>query len=470
LCNNCSVQPSQPERQHYNVTLAVLGLGALAFAIQQTMVLPALPAMQADLHASTTWATWIFTGFLLSSSVLTPILGKLGDQYGKERLLAISLAIFLVASIACAFAWDIWSLIAFRAVAGAGAAVFPLSFAIINDEFPKKKAGAAIGTISAVMAAGGGIGLPLSGILVDHLSWRWLFGVGAVGVGLALVLIVLFVPESPIKTPSSVDYPGAALLTGWLVAFLVAMSEGASWGWSSPRVLALLAAALVLLPTWVAVELRRPQPLIDMRMLAQRTVAFTNLVGVAAGFVIFGSFVLIPQLIQAPSSLSYGFGGSATEAGLVLLPGAVMGLFAGPLTGVLGQRFGYRVPLTLGMALSATGLVVLAAWHGTLLQLIVGMSIVGVGIPFAFASMAKLVVDNVRPEQTAVASGMNTVMRTIGGVIGGTVGATLLTADTISGTHIPAESAYTSAFLIGAVVALLAAVAGRAARVRPALA
>jgi MFS family permease len=137
---------------------------------------------------------------------------------------------------------------------------------------------------------------------------------------------------------------------------------------------------------------------------------------------------------------------------------------------VLGQRFGYRVPLTLGMALSAVGLVALAAWHDTLWQLIVGMSIVGTGIPFAFAAMAKLVVDNVRPEETAVAGGMNTVMRTIGGVIGGTVGATLLTADTLSGTHIPAESAYTSAFLIAAVVSLLAAVAGRAARTRPVLA
>jgi EmrB/QacA subfamily drug resistance transporter len=455
-----------PERQHYNVTLAVLGLGALAFAIQQTMVLPALPELQRDLGASTTWATWIFTGFLLTSSVLTPILGKLGDQYGKERLLAISLAIFFLASVGCAFAWDIWSLIAFRAVAGAGAAVFPLSFAIINDEFPREKVGAGIGAISAVMAAGGGIGLPLSGVIVDHASWRWLFVVGAVAVGLALVLIVLFVPESPIKTPSSVDYPGAALLTAILVAFLVAMSEGASWGWSSPRVVGLFVASVVLIPIWVRAELRREQPLVDMRMLAQRNVAFTNLTSMLAGFALFGSFVLIPQFIQAPSSLPYGFGGSATEAGLVLLPGAVLGLVAGPVAGLLGQRFGFRLPLSLGMLLSAVGLTVISLWHDTEWQLISGMVIVGVGIPFAFAAMAKLIVDNVRPQETAVATGMNTVMRTIGGVIGGQVAATLLTVDTIGNTSIPAESAYTTAFVVAACVSLLAAVSGRAVRAR----
>jgi EmrB/QacA subfamily drug resistance transporter len=461
------MQPHQsPERQHYNVTLAVLGLGALAFAIQQTMVLPALPELQRDLGASTTWATWIFTGFLLTSSILTPILGRLGDQYGKERLLAISLGIFFLASVGCAFAWDIWSLIAFRAVAGAGAAVFPLSFAIINDEFPREKVGAGIGAISAVMAAGGGIGLPLSGVIVDHTSWRWLFVIGAIGVGLALVLILLFVPESPIKTPSSVDFVGAALLSATLVSLLVALSEGHSWGWSSPRIVGLFAAAAVLLPIWVRVELRRPDPLVDIRMLMKRNVAFTNLTSLVAGFSLFGTFVLIPQFIQAPESLPYGFGGSATEAGLALLPGSLLGLLAGPVAGMLGHRFGYRFPLTLGMALAALGLASMSVFHDTLWQLITGMVIVGVGIPFAFAAMAKLIVDNVRPQETAVATGMNTVMRTIGGVIGGQVAAAMLTSMTISGTEIPAESAYTTAFVVATVVAIGGVFAGRAVGAR----
>src|SRR5258707_1184192 len=138
------------------------------------MVIPALPTLQRDLHTTTTWVTWVLTVFLLVASVATPILGKLGDQYGKERLLVISLALFLIGSIGAAAAWNIWSLIAWRAVQGAGAAVFPLSYGIIRDEFPREKVGVAIGLVSAGFGIGGGFGIVLSGVIVDHVSWRWL--------------------------------------------------------------------------------------------------------------------------------------------------------------------------------------------------------------------------------------------------------------------------------------------------------
>src|SRR5918911_3552330 len=200
------------------------------------MVVPALPTLQRDLHTTTTWVTWVLTVFLLVASVATPILGKLGDQYGKERLLTISLLIFLVGCAGCACAWNIWSLIAFRAVAGAGAAVFPLSFAIIRDEFPPEKVGVGIGLISAVFGVGGGFGIVLSGVIVDNFSWRWLFIVGAIGIAASIVLVHRFVPESPVKAPSRVDLPGAALLGSALVALLLALTEGESWGWTSARI------------------------------------------------------------------------------------------------------------------------------------------------------------------------------------------------------------------------------------------
>src|ERR671924_1884618 len=146
------------ERQHYNVTLAILTIAGIAFALQQTMVVPALPALQRDLHTTTAWVTWVLTVFLLVASVATPILGKLGDQFGKVRLLTISLAVSLVACVGCAVAWDIWSLIAFRALSGTSAAVFPLSFAIIRDEFPPEKVGVGIGLVSAVFGVVGGFG------------------------------------------------------------------------------------------------------------------------------------------------------------------------------------------------------------------------------------------------------------------------------------------------------------------------
>src|SRR6266540_1162179 len=201
------------ERQHYNVTLAILTFAGIAFALQQTMVVPALPALREELHTTTGWATWLLTGFLLSASVATPLLGKLGDQYGKERLLVIALGIFFVGCLGAAVAPNIWVLIGFRMVQGTGGAVFPLSFAIIKDEFPPEKVGVAVGIVSSVFAVGGGLGLVLSGLIVDHLSWRWLFIIGAAGVGLAALLVHRFVPESPIKTESRLAVPGAVLLS-----------------------------------------------------------------------------------------------------------------------------------------------------------------------------------------------------------------------------------------------------------------
>jgi EmrB/QacA subfamily drug resistance transporter len=453
------------ERQHYNVTLAILTIAGIAFALQQTMVIPALPALQQDLDTTTTWVTWLLTGFLLTASVATPLLGKLGDQHGKERLLVISLGIFFAGCVAAAFAPNIWFLIVARMVQGAGGAVFPLSFSIIKDEFPAEKVGVAVGIVSSVFAVGGGLGLVLSGVIVDHVSWRFLFVVGAVPVGAATVLVHRYVPESPIKTPSRLDVPGAVLLSGGLVSLLLALTEGESWGWRSPGILSLLVAALVLLVAWAWVELRVPEPMVDMRMLARRPVLLTNLVALISGFAMFGSFVLLPNFVETPRGLpasladvvDYGFGASPSTAGLYLLPGALTGFVTGPLAGVLGRRYGSKWPLALGMLLASAGITVLALWHDEPWQIVLGMLVPGAGLPFTFAAMAKIIVDSVRPQETGVATGMNTVMRTIGGVIGGQAGAAILTADTIAGTSVPAESAFVTAFWMSAAAALVAA-------------
>ena len=251
-------------RQHYNVTLVVLALAATAYALQQTMVVPALPALEDDLDTSTSWITWVFTGFLLSAAVLTPILGKLGDRFGKERLLVISLALFFLGTVGCIVAWSAGSLIAFRIASGAGGAVFPLSFGIIRDEFPPEKVKVGMGLLSAVFGIGGGFGLVFSGLIIDHASWRWLFVCGAVPVGLATLLVHRYVPESPIRSPSSVDVPGALLLSGTLVALLLPLTEGAAWGWTSPATLGLVGLSIVLAIVFILVERRVAEPLMDM--------------------------------------------------------------------------------------------------------------------------------------------------------------------------------------------------------------
>ena len=444
----------EPARQHHNVTLATLTLAGTAFALQQTMVFPALTTFQRELDASTAWATWVLTGFLVAACVTTPILGRLGDQFGKERMLVVSLSLFFLGCVGAAAAWDIWSLIAFRIVSGAGGALFPLSFAIIRDEFPPERVKIGIGVMSSVFGVGGGIGIVASGVVVDHLSWRWLFILGCIPVALAIALVHRFVPESPVKSPSRVDVPGALLVSGALIALMLALTQGEPWGWMSPRILALAAASASLFAAWGAVERRSTAPMVDMRMLAHRPVLLTNLATLIAGFALFSCFVLVPSFVQAPESRGYGFGASATEAGLYLLPATLAQLVSGPMGGVLGRRFGSKWPLAGGSLLTAVSALLLAGASDEPLNVLLASTALGLGVGLAFAAMVALISENVRPTETGVATGMNTVVRMIGAVVGGQVGAALLTAKTIPGAHVPAESAFTVAFGLSAVAAV----------------
>ena len=457
---------AEAKRQHYNVTLAILTVAGTAYALQQTMVIPALPALQRELHTTTTWVTWVLTALLLVASVSTPILGKLGDQYGKERLLVISLVLFFIGCAGAAAAWNIWALIFFRAFQGLGAAVFPLSFGIIRDEFPREKVGVGIGLISAVFGVGGGFGIVFSGLIVDHLSWRWLFIFGAIPVAIAAVLVHRFVPESPIKTASRVDFLGGVLLSAGLVCLLVALTEGETWGWTSTRVVGLFAGAAAFLALWVVAELRVPEPMVDMRVFVRRQVLFTNVCALITGFAMFGTFVLIPNFVETPRGLSadtarlvhYGFNASATKAGLYLVPSSFALLFAGPAAGLIGRRTGSKWPLAAGMLLSGISAGMLALWHDEPWQVLVAMPVLGTGVGFAFAAMATLITEAVSPSETGIATGMNTVMRTVGGVIGGEVGAAILTAHVIPGTSVPGVRGYEVAFGIAAAAALVGVV------------
>jgi EmrB/QacA subfamily drug resistance transporter len=444
-------------RQHYNITLAVLVLAGTAFAFQQTMVFPALPTFQRELGGTTAWVTWVLTAFLVVAAVTTPLLGKLGDQFGKERMLLVSLAIFLAGCIGAALAWNLWSLIAFRGLSGAGGALFPLSFAIIRDEFPPERMQVGIGLLSAVFGVGGGVGIVLSGVIVDHLSWRLLFVLGSIPVALSILLVHKFVPESPIRTPSRVDVPGALLLSAALGTFMVGLTEGEHWGWSSPAVLGLALASVLLFLFWGLVEIRSPSPMVDLKMLAHRPVLLTNLTTLISGFALFSCFVLVPAFVAAPESRGYGFGASATLAGLYLLPSSIAMLFSGPLAGLVGKRYGPKWPLAAGMTIVGLAATVLAFAHDDSINVLVASAALGFGVGAAFASMVSLIAENVDPREMGIATGMNTVVRLAGSVVGGQLGATLLTANTIPGTSEPAEAAFVWAFGLSALAAVVAA-------------
>jgi EmrB/QacA subfamily drug resistance transporter len=443
-------------RQHYNITLAVLALSALAYALLQTMVAPALPAIQHDVHASTTSVTWVLTVYLLTASIATPVIGRLGDMYGKERMLVLTLVAFGIGSLICALSHALAPLIAGRAVQGLGGAVFPLAFGIIRDEFPREKVASGIGLISATFGIGGGGGLVLAGVLVDNLSWEWIFWVGLAMTVVATVATHLYVPESPIKAPAKIDWTGAGLLAAALTALLLAVSEGNSWGWGSARVVGLLVASAVVTLVWIRFEMRHPEPLVNMRMMRRRPVWTTNVTALLVGFGMFGSFILVPQFVQAPAAAGYGFHANVTEAGFFLLPSTAVMLVAGPLSGVLGTKLGSRVPLLMGTFTAAVAFLFLAVAHEQRWHIYLGTALMGAGIGLAFAAMANLIVEAVEPTETGVATGMNTIMRSIGGSLGAQVAASIVAAHIASGTGLPTETGYVEAFAMSAIALMFA--------------
>ncbi|MGQ0465126.1 MAG: MFS transporter [Sporichthyaceae bacterium] len=446
------------QRQAPMLTLFALVAAAMAYALSQTLVSPALPEIQRELGTSTTAVTFVLTAFLLSASVATPIVGRLGDMFGKERMLMLTLVVFAAGSVVAAVAPNIQVLVLARVIQGAGGAIFPLAFGIIRDEFPREKVASSIGLVSATFGIGGGVGVVASGLIVDNLSWHWVFWAGLAVVLLAIVATYLWVPESPVKTPAKIDWTGATLLSLGLIAALVAVSEGNRWGWLSPGIVWLFALGLMLLVALAAYELRHPEPLVDMRLLGRRAVLTPNIAGFLVGFGMFGSFILIPQFVQTPEEAGFGFGASVTQSGMFLLPTTIGMLVAGPLAGTLGTRVGSKIPLLMGTVSMALAYLFLAFVHDERWAVFVGSGLLGTGLGLAYAAMANLIIEAVPQRQTGAASSINTIMRTIGGTLGGQIAASLIVGH-LAANGLPEEIGFTLAFAMFGISLVLATIA-----------
>ena len=446
-------------RPHTVRTLLILGVAALAFALGQTTLIPAIPELARELHTDASGVAWAMTGYLLAAAVCTPLVGRLGDMFGKRRLLVIALLAFAAGSIVSALGSALWIVVAGRVMQGVGGGIFPLCFGIIRDEFPRDRVARSVGLLSALAAIGGGLGLVIGGLVVDHVSYHWIFWIGAIMGLTAAVAAQLLVPESPIRSPGRVDIRGAVVLGVGLVLPLIGISQAHVWGWGSAKTLGLIAAGLVVLAGWVALERRTEQPLADISTLVKAPVLMTNLATLLVGFGMFGSFILIPQLAEAPTSTGYGLGLDATGAGLLMLPGSLLMLVLGPLSGILGTRFGNKVPLAAGSLIASLGLLLLGVAHGSTGEIVLFSALMFCGIGLAFAAMPNLIMEAVPPSQTGEATGFNALVRSVGASVGTQVTATILTASIAAGAVLPSSSGYTVAFVVSAAVAAVAALA-----------
>jgi EmrB/QacA subfamily drug resistance transporter len=451
--------PSAARRTHYWVTFAVLAVSVASYTLMQSLTIPVLSQLEVEFDTDQSTVTWLLTGYLLSASVFTPIMGRLGDAYGKQRLLVISLAALAVGSLAAALAPTIELLIVARVVQGVGGGVLPLAFGIIRDEFPRDKIGGAVSIVSSLLAVGFGTGIVLAGPLTSALGFRWLFWLPFIVTAVAAVAAVLVVPESPVRTPGRIAALPAILLSGWLVALLLGLSQAPKWGWGDPRTIALLVAAVVIAAAWIRVEMVVDVPLIDMKMMRLPGVWTTNLVALLLGVGMYASNGFIPQFNQTPSANGYGFGSTVTESGLILLPSAIISFLTGLVAAPIARRIGSKTVVVLGSTIASLGMFMMAGWHAEPYQVAVSNTVAGTGIGMAFACLAGLIVAAVTPQQTGAANGMNANIRTIGGSIGTAVMASILAAHLLPG-GFSKEIGYTAGFIMLGAAMLAAAVAG----------
>ncbi len=437
-------------------SLAVLSLSGLAYSLAQTMLIPALGDLKERLHTDASGVAWTLTGFLLSAAIATPVFGRLGDMFGKRRMLVISLAFFGGGSVVSALGNTLGVVVMGRVLQGLGGGLFPLCFGIIRDEFPRDRVASSIGLISSILGIGGGAGLILGGVIADQASYHVLFWIGAGMAAIAAVATQMFIHESPVRTPGRVDIRGAVVLAVGLVGPLLAISQAQTWGWGDVRTLGLIAFGVVVLVGWYKLEERTKSPLANVHTLAQPSVAMTNLATMFVGFGMFGSFLLIPQLAESPVSSGFGFGLGATGAGLLMLPGSLAMLFTGPASGSLGHRLGSRIPLAIGGGITACGLLVLSLLHGSQAEIILGSLLLSIGVGFAFAAMPNLIVEAVPHAQTGEATGFNTLLRNVGASLGSQVSAAILAGTAVASG--PTDAGYTTAFMVCALIAIAAAV------------
>lgn len=440
------------------VVVGVLAFGGIVASLMQTLVIPLVTELPALLHASASGAEWVLTAPLLAGAVATPVLGRLGDMYGKRRMLLISVGLLITGSLISGASSTLAPMVAGRTLQGISLGVVPLGISIMRDELPSERLGAAVALMSASMGVGGALGLPAAAFIAEHADWHTLFWTAA-GLGAVVAALVLtFVPESPVRSGGRFDLPGAVGLSAGLLCLLLAISKGADWGWGSARTGGLFAAAVVVLLVWARWELRSAQPLVDLRIAARRQVLLTNLASVVFGFAMFAMSLVLPQLLELPRATGYGLGQTVLVAGLCLGPSGLVMMAVAPLSARITATAGPKTTLMAGAVVIATGYGIGIALTSAVWQLILVSAVVAAGIGLAYAAMPSLIMSAVPPGETAAANSLNSLMRAFGTSVASAVAGVILAHMTVRfhGFAVPTLNGFRTVMAVGSGAALFA--------------
>jgi len=442
---------SQHERSAKPELIVAIGcMCGIVVALSQTLIIPLIPDLPTLLHTSAGNASWAVTATLLTAAVATPVFGRLGDMFGKRRMLLVSMAFLVVGSVISALATGLVMMVVGRALQGMAMGAIALGISVLRDELPADKVGAGVARMSATMGIGGAVGLPLAAFVADKASWQMLFWLIAGLAALCAVAVLIMVPESPVRTPGRFDFVGALGIGTALVMLLLAITKGGDWGWRSGLTLGLLAASLVVFLLWGTWELRRTSPLVDLRVSAAPQVLFTNAASVAVGFAMYGMSLIPIQILMAPHQVGYGLGLSMTEAGLALAPSGLMMYLTSSIGARISASRGPRVTLGAGITVIAAGYIFLLGLRSEVWQLTLATAVIGAGIGIAYAAMPALIMGAVPLTETAAANGLNALMRSVGTSLSSAVVAVVLAHSVVKlgPVSLPSESAFTVALLI----------------------
>ncbi|MGV9866778.1 MFS transporter [Rhodococcus koreensis] len=440
--------------------VAVLAFTGIVAALMQTLVVPLIGDLPRLLDTTASNASWVITATLLAGAVATPVTGRLGDLYGKRRMMLICTVPLVLGSVVCALATTLAPMVIGRGLQGVGVGLIPLGISALRDLLPPERLHSSIALMSSSMGIGGALGLPLAATVAENASWRVLFW-GAAGLSAVIaVLLWYFVPATPVHgTRGRFDPVGAVGLGVGLVCLLLAVSKGADWGWTSGTTLGLFAATVIVLTAWGWWELRTPQPLVDLRVIAGRQVLLTNAASVVVGFAMYAQSLIVPQLLQLPASTGYGLGQSMLAMGLWMAPSGLMMMAVSPFGAKLSSTRGPKVTLLVGSLVIALGYGSSMFLMGSTWGLVVVTCICGAGVGLAYGAMPALVMSAVPQSATASANSVNSLMRSVGTSVSAAVVGVVLAQMSVqvAGHTLPTEGGFRTGLLIGCGVALVAA-------------
>jgi MFS family permease len=441
-----------------NAIVAVLAIAGIGVSLMQTLVIPLLPELPRLLDASASDTSWAVTATLLAAAIATPVVGRLGDMFGKRRMLLASLAVLVAGSVVAALSQSLAPMVAGRAMQGLAAGVIPLGISIMRDELPGERMASAMALMSGSLGVGGALGLPAAAFLADNADWHVLFWASAGMAAVCFGLVARLVPESSVRTGGRFDGVGAVGLSIGLLALLLAVSKGADWGWTEPLTLGLLVLAIVTFLAWGRWELRTREPLVDLRTTARRQVLVTDLASVVFGFSMLAMSLVLPQLLQLPEATGYGMGQPMLAVGLVMAPSGLVMVAMAPISARITDTKGPKTTLMIGAVIVAAAYGIGAVLMSEIWQLVLVSALMGAGIGLAYGAMPALIMAATPRSETAAANSLNTLMRSIGTSVASAVAGVILAHMTtdFGGVALPSQDAFRLIMAIAAGAALVA--------------